>query len=96
MSETGNMDIDYVADLARVALSDEEKAKFSTQLDSIIGYVEKLNELETGNVEPLAHPFSRENVWQEDEVKGSLSTEDALKNAPAQRSNMIIVPKVVD
>ena len=96
MSETGHIDIDYVADLARVALSEEERAKFSTQLESIIGYVEKLNELDTENVEATAHPFPLFNVWQEDEVKGRLSVEEALKNTPAQRDNMIVVPKVVD
>jgi len=96
MSETGHIDINYVADLARIALSDEEKAKFSTQLESIIGYVEKLSELDAGEAQPLAHPFPLSNVWQEDEVKGGLSTEEALKNAPAQRSKMIVVPKVVD
>ena len=96
MSETGHIDIDYVADLARVALSDEERAKFSTQLESIIGYVEKLNEMDTENVKPAAHPFPLDNVWQKDEVKGHLPVDEALKNAPAQRDNMIIVPKVVD
>lgn len=96
MSEEKHIDIDYTAKLARINLTDAEKEKLSGQLDSIIGYVEKLEELDTEGVEPTAHPHPVYNVWQEDEVKGGLSTEEALKNAPAQRDNMIVVPKVVD
>jgi len=96
MADTDHIDIDYVAKLARIALSDEEKSKFSAQLDSIIGYVEKLNELDTDNVEPAAHPFPRENVWEEDEARDGLTPEEALKNAACQRNNMIVVPKVVE
>ena len=96
MSETSHIDIDYVAKLARIALSDEEKTKFSNQLESILGYIEKLNELDTENVEPTAHPNPVENVWQEDVVTSELPVEEALKNAPKQRQNMIVVPKVVE
>lgn len=96
MSEKSHIDIDYTAKLARINLTPEEKEKLSSQLDSIIGYVEKLEELDTSNVEPTAHPHPVYNVWQEDEVKSELPVEEALRNAPAQRDNMIIVPKVVD
>lgn len=96
MSEEKHIDIDYTAKLARINLTDAEKEKLSGQLDSIIGYVEKLEELNTEGVEPTAHPHPVYNVWQEDEVKGQLPVEEALKNAPAQRDNMIVVPKVVD
>ncbi|MBC2604651.1 Asp-tRNA(Asn)/Glu-tRNA(Gln) amidotransferase subunit GatC [Pelagicoccus albus] len=96
MSEKTHIDIDYTAKLARINLTDAEKEKLSQQLDSIIGYVEKLEELDTEGVEPTAHPYPVYNVWQEDEVKGELPVEEALKNAPAQRENMIVVPKVVD
>ncbi len=96
MSEEKHIDIDYTAKLARINLTDAEKAKFSSQLDSIIGYVEKLEELDTDGVEPTAHPHPVYNVWQEDVVTGELPVEEALKNAPAQRDNMIVVPKVVD
>lgn len=96
MSEEKHIDIDYTAKLARINLSDDEKVKLAGQLNSIIGYVEKLDELDTSGVEPTAHPHPVYNVWQEDEVKGQLSVEEALKNAPAQRDNMIVVPKVVD
>ena len=96
MSETSQIDIDYVAKLARIALSDEEKVKFSEQLVSILGYVEKLEELDTEGVEPTAHPHAMENVWQEDVISSELPVEEALKNAPKQRQNMIVVPKVVE
>lgn len=96
MSEDKHIDIDYTAKLARINLTDAEKEKLSDQLDSIIGYVEKLEELDTEGVDPTAHPHPVYNVWQEDEVKDGLSTEEALKNAPAQRENMVVVPKVVD
>ena len=62
MSETPHIDIDKVADLARIALSDEEKTRFSSQLDSILGYVEKLGELDTSDVQPMAHPHSVEKT----------------------------------
>ena len=96
MSETSQIDIDYVAKLARIALSDEEKVKFSEQLVSILGYVEKLEELDTEGVEPTAHPYAMENVWQEDVVTSQLPVEEALRNAPKQRQNRIVVPKVVE
>lgn len=96
MSETVKIDIDYVAKLARIALSDEEKAKFSEQLGSVLEYIEKLEELDTEGVEPTAHPHPMENVWQEDVVNSELSVEAALQNAPKQRQNMVVVPKVVE
>lgn len=96
MSEKPHINIEYVAKLARIALSEEEKVRFSGQLDSILGYIEKLEELDTSGVEPTAHPHPVYNVWQEDVPAGLLPVEDALRNAPAQRHNMFVVPKVVD
>tara|TARA_B110000495_G_C22927160_1_gene541903 strand:+ start:595 stop:885 length:291 start_codon:yes stop_codon:yes gene_type:complete len=96
MSDTEKIDIEYVAKLARIALSEEEKAKFSEQLGSILGYIEKLEELNTEGVEPTAHPHPMENIWQEDVVSSELSVEAALQNAPKQRQNMVVVPKVVE
>ena len=96
MSDIPEVDINYVAKLARINLSEDEKIRFSGQLHSILGYIDKLNELDTSDVEPTAHPHPVENVWQDDEVTSELSVEDALRNAPAQRQNMIVVPKVVE
>jgi len=90
------IDIDYTAKLARISLSEQEKHKFSSQLSSIIGYVEKLDELDTDAVEPTAHPYPLCNVWQEDVVSSEMPVEESLRNAPAVRDNMIVVPKVVD
>lgn len=96
MSETRHIDIDRVAELARIALTSEEKAKFSSQLETILGYIDKLNELDTSDVEPTAHPHSVENVWREDKTELQMPTSDALRNAPKQRQNMFVVPKVVE
>lgn len=96
MSDKKHINIDYTAKLARINLTEEEKTKLSGQLDSIIGYIEKLEELDTTDVLPTAHPHPVYNVWQEDVVKSELSVDEALQNAPAQRDNMIVVPKVVD
>jgi aspartyl-tRNA(Asn)/glutamyl-tRNA(Gln) amidotransferase subunit C len=96
MSDTKHIDIDRVAALARIALNEEEKARISSQLDSILGYIDKLNQLDTESVEPTAHPHSFENVWREDSSEKGLSIEEALKNAPKMRQNMYVVPKVVE
>ncbi len=96
MADTSHIDIEKVAELARIALTEEEKAKFSSQLESILGYIDKLNELDTSDVEPTAHPHSVENVWREDETEPELPTSEALRNAPKQRQNMFVVPKVVE
>ncbi len=96
MADTHHIDIDKVAELARIALTPEEKEKFSSQLESILGYIDKLDELDTSDVEPTAHPHSVENVWREDKVESELPTSEALKNAPKQRNNMFVVPKVVE
>ncbi|MCH6256571.1 Asp-tRNA(Asn)/Glu-tRNA(Gln) amidotransferase subunit GatC [Puniceicoccaceae bacterium K14] len=96
MSDKPKIDIDYISNLARVALSEEEKAAYSKDLSSILGYVEKLNELDTDGIEPMAHPYPVYNVWREDKVESKMSPEKAMENAPASRQNMVIVPKVVE
>lgn len=96
MSEQPHIDIDYVADLARVELSEAEKSKFSAQLDGILGYFEKIREIDVSDVEPTAHAIPVYNVWQEDKAEPGFTPEQALRNAPAQRDNQVIVPKVVD
>lgn len=85
-----------VAKLARLALNDEELAKFSTQLNDILGYIEKLNEVDTENVEPLAHCLAVKNVFRDDIVKPSLGTQKALANSPAETSEFFKVPKILD
>lgn len=91
-----DLNIDHVADLARLALSPEEKAKFAAQLQDILAYIEHLKEVDVSNVEPTAHAQPLYNVWREDVPGPALPVEKALQNAPAQRDNMISVPKVVE
>jgi aspartyl-tRNA(Asn)/glutamyl-tRNA(Gln) amidotransferase subunit C len=90
------IDVKYVAHLARIALSPEEEKNLSTQLGNILGYIEKLNEADVSGVEPTAHAFPLVNVMQPDETRPSLSNEDALANAPAKANGLFIVPKIVE
>ncbi len=90
------IDIDYVARLARIELTEEEKQTFTTQLENILAHADKLNQVDVSGVEPMAHAFALENVLDDDEPGPALSAEQALRNAPAQRDNQIVVPKVVE
>jgi aspartyl-tRNA(Asn)/glutamyl-tRNA(Gln) amidotransferase subunit C len=93
-----NVDIDvkYVAHLARLSLSSEEEQKIGAQLGSILGYIEKLKEVDVSGVEPTAHAFPLVNVTRADEVRPSMSQEVALSNAPAQANGLFIVPKIIE
>ena len=95
MAEAG-MDIKYVAHLARIVLTPEEEQKLGEQLGNILGYIEKLNQLDVSQVEPTAHAVPLVNVTREDEVRPSLSNEDALRNAPAKANGLFLVPKIVE
>jgi aspartyl-tRNA(Asn)/glutamyl-tRNA(Gln) amidotransferase subunit C len=96
MAQPPPIDIDYVAQLARLALTEEEKATFSRQLGDILGYVAQLQEVNVDGIEPTAHALPLENVWSADEPVPALPREDALRNAPATRDGMFVVPKVVE
>jgi aspartyl-tRNA(Asn)/glutamyl-tRNA(Gln) amidotransferase subunit C len=91
-----DLNIDHVAHLARLALTPEEKAKFAEQLGDVLRHVEQLSRVDVSGVEPTAHAFAVNNVWAEDVAQRGLSVELALKNAPAQRQNMFVVPKVIE
>jgi aspartyl-tRNA(Asn)/glutamyl-tRNA(Gln) amidotransferase subunit C len=88
-------DVEYVASLARLEFSDREKEKLTHELNEILKYVEKLNELDTEKVEPLAHVIELGNVFREDEVQPSIAQEEALKNAPSKNDKFFKVPKVI-
>jgi len=75
-------DVEHVARLARLELNEAEKERMRAQLDSILSYIDKLNELDTSAVEPTSHVLQMVNVFREDEVRPSLSQEEALANAP--------------
>ncbi|MFA7227593.1 MAG: Asp-tRNA(Asn)/Glu-tRNA(Gln) amidotransferase subunit GatC [Melioribacteraceae bacterium] len=89
-------DVEYIAQLARLRFKDEELDNFTHQLNEILGYVDKLNELNTDNVEPLSHPFEETNIFREDELRISAEREEALKNAPGRTDDFFKVPKVIN
>ena len=95
MSAT-EIDVKYVAHLARLALTPEEEQKLGDQLGHILGYIEKLKELDVTNVEPTAHAVPLLNVTRPDELRPSLSHDEAMRNAPAQSNGLFIVPKIVE
>jgi len=84
-----------IAGLAKLKIPEEKLDKYTEDLNSILGYMEKLNELDTTNVEPLLHPLEGSNVFREDEPRPSVSTEEALKNAPDKTDAHFKVPKVI-
>jgi aspartyl-tRNA(Asn)/glutamyl-tRNA(Gln) amidotransferase subunit C len=90
------VDVKYVAHLARISLTAEEEQKFGAQLKNILGYIEKLNQLDVSHIEPTAHAVPLVNVFRKDEVRPSLSNEDALRNAPAKANGLFVVPKIVE
>ena len=92
----GDFDVNYVAHLARIGLTAEEQEKFGAQLSNILGYIEKLNELDVNGIEPTAHAVPLVNVFRADEVRPSLSNEEALQNAPAKANGLFMVPKIVE
>jgi aspartyl-tRNA(Asn)/glutamyl-tRNA(Gln) amidotransferase subunit C len=91
-----DFDIKYVANLARIALSPDEEITLGAQLHQILGYIEKLKELDVSNVEPTAHAVPLTNVTRPDEPRPSLPPGDALRNAPSQANGLFLVPKIVE
>ena len=85
-----------VAKLARLDLSEAEISQFTGQLSAILEYVEKLNQLDTANIEPLAHCLPINNCLREDIVKQSLGTEKTIANAPQSDGQFFIVPKILE
>ncbi len=89
-------EVDHVARLARLELSEDEKETMTRQLDRILGYVDKLNELDTSTVEPTSHVIPMLNVMREDEVRPSLAPDDALSNAPDREDAFFRVPRIIE
>jgi len=90
------IDVKYVAHLARLALSPEEEQRIGAQLGDVLGYIEKLKEVDVSGVDPTAHAFPLVNVTRPDETRPSMSHADALRNAPAHANGLFIVPKIVE
>ena len=87
--------IDYVAHLARIDLSDEERQLFGSQLASVLAYVEKLDELDTAAIEPMTHVVGLHNVFRDDDVQPSTPRDAMLANAPATACGCYLVPNIL-
>jgi len=93
--EVNDVLVDKLANLARLQFNEAEKAGIKNDLQRMIQFVEKLNELDTTGVVPLLHMSDNKNVLREDMVKGSISSEEGLKNAPLHDDKFFKVPKVI-
>ena len=89
------MDIEHIAKLARLRLTDAEKEKFSKHMGSIIGYIEKLNELDSQIVEPTSHILGLNNVFREDATAKPLTDQDPINSSPANNKGHYEVPKII-
>lgn len=88
-------EVEHVAHLARLNLAEDELEIMTNQLDNILSYVDKLNELNTDNVPPTTHVFAVKNAFRDDVVKKSLQQKDALENAPQQNGETFQVPRII-
>ena len=88
-------EVEHIAKLARLQLTEEEKKRFQIELGKIIEYFDQLKKLDTENVTPMTHAVPIENVLREDQAKPSLPVEEALQNAPEKKDSYFQVPKVV-
>lgn len=91
-----HIDIERLTTLARIALTEDEKQTITASLDSILGYFKELSNVDVGGVEESAHAHPLYNVLRADEPGPVFSPEEALMNAPKQRDNQIVVPKIVE
>ena len=89
-------EVAYVAHLARLEFAEEEMQKFTSQLNDILLYMDKLGEVDTTGVEPVTHAIAQKNAFREDAVAASLSQEASLANAPETRGGCFQVPKVIE
>ena len=89
-------EVEHVAVLARLALDETELDQLTSQMNQILGYVDKLNELDTDGIVPTAHAVPVENAFREDVVQPSIGNENALKNAPEATDNCFKVPKIIE
>ncbi len=96
MAKITREEVEHVARLARLELSEEEKARMTDQLDAILGYVDKLSRLDTSTVEPMTTVIPMVSVMREDEVRPSLPLEEALANAPDREDAFFRVPRIIE
>ena len=91
-----HVDIRYVAGLARIALTDEEAGRLEGELDQVLAYVRKLNELDLEGIEPMSHPRPLENILRKDEEVREVEPEDLMNNAPSTVQGLIRVPQMME
>ncbi|TDL77983.1 Asp-tRNA(Asn)/Glu-tRNA(Gln) amidotransferase subunit GatC [Peribacillus frigoritolerans] len=96
MSRISKEEVKHVANLARLAITEEETEMFTNQLDAIITFAEKLNELDTTGVEPTTHVLEMKNILREDKAEKGLPVEDVVKNAPDHKDGYIRVPSILE
>jgi len=96
MAELSREEVQHVARLARMALPDEELQRVGSELNRILGHFNRLQELDTDEVEPTSHAIPMTNVFREDEVGESLPTDDVIANAPERSDEFFKVPRIVD
>jgi aspartyl-tRNA(Asn)/glutamyl-tRNA(Gln) amidotransferase subunit C len=90
------MDVEEIASISRIALDEGERKKFGEQMEAVLAYVRRLEEVDVEGVEPATHAVAVENVWGEDVVQRGIPGEEILRNAPAVRDGQIAVPRVVE
>ena len=93
--EISKEEVEKICDLANLEVDKDEKEKFTNELDDILNYIEKLNELDTEKVKPTVYPVPLKNVLRRDEVGKSLTQKEALKNAPTKNDNQFTVPSIM-
>jgi aspartyl-tRNA(Asn)/glutamyl-tRNA(Gln) amidotransferase subunit C len=96
MGQSSELDVAYIAQLARVNLTAEETQLFQKQLGDVLKYADKLREVDVSQVEAAAHAIPVFNVFREDEPRDWFTTEEALSNAPRKGNNLFVVTKVVE
>jgi len=89
-------DVEHVARLARLTLEPEDLKIMTGQMDAVLGYVDKLNELDTDGIEPMAHAVPMSNAFREDKIKPAIGIERALQNAPVAADGCFRVPKIIE
>ena len=96
MAGNSDLDVAYIARLARITLTEEEATTFQKQLDDVLKYVEKLRRLDVTGIDAVAHALPVFNVFREDAPRDWFTAEQALSNAPRQANGLFVVPKVVE
>ena len=96
MNQPPALNINYVAKLARIELTPDEQSSYARQLGDILHYLDKIKQADLTGVAPSAHALPVHNIWRDDTPRPGLSVDQALRNAPQQRDDQFVVPRVVE